>query len=81
MNSDADLVSPELINGFKRILDLIQDASVIAIAGHTSPDGDALGSVLGLGCALRAHFPLKRIGGDAGRSCGGPRSVSVPLTL
>lgn len=61
MNSDADLVSPELINGFKRILDLIQDASVIAIAGHTSPDGDALGSVLGLGCALRAHFPLKRI--------------------
>ena len=61
MTSSAELVSPELVSDFRRILDLIGDASSIAISGHTSPDGDALGSVLGLGMALRSHFPLKSI--------------------
>ena len=42
-------------------LELINDADTIAISGHTNPDGDALGSVLGLGIALRRHFPLKKV--------------------
>ena len=61
MTSMSELVSPGLIRDFRLILDAVVDASVIAISGHTSPDGDALGSVLGLGLALRAHFPLKRV--------------------
>lgn len=61
MTSTSGLVSPGLIRDFRLILDAVVDASVIAISGHTSPDGDALGSVLGLGLALRAHFPLKRV--------------------
>ena len=40
---------------------LINNADTIAISGHTNPDGDALGSVLGLGLALRRHYPLKRV--------------------
>ena len=42
-------------------IELINSADVIAISGHTNPDGDALGSVLGLGLALRRHYPLKRV--------------------
>lgn len=44
-----------------QILELIEDAQTIAISGHTSPDGDALGSGLGLGLALRRAYPEKRI--------------------
>ena len=40
---------------------LINEADTIAVSGHTNPDGDALGSVLGLGLALRRHYPLKRV--------------------
>ena len=40
---------------------LVNEADTIAISGHTNPDGDALGSVLGLGLALRRHYPLKRV--------------------
>lgn len=36
-------------------------ARTIAISGHTNPDGDALGSVLGLGASIRAQFPDKRV--------------------
>ncbi len=43
------------------IFEAIDAAGTIAISGHTSPDGDALGSTLGLGLALRARFPQKRI--------------------
>ena len=43
------------------IFEAIDAAETIAISGHTSPDGDALGSTLGLGLALRARFPQKRI--------------------
>lgn len=46
---------------FWSILEAIEDASTIAISGHTAPDGDALGSTLGLGLALRERFPKKRI--------------------
>ena len=43
------------------VIELINGADTIAISGHTNPDGDALGSVLGLGLALRRHYPLKRV--------------------
>ena len=37
----------------------IQDAQTIALACHINPDGDALGSLLGMGLALREKFPTK----------------------
>ena len=43
------------------IFEAIESAETIAISGHTSPDGDALGSTLGLGLALRGRFPRKKI--------------------
>lgn len=43
------------------VIDCIVGAQSIAISGHTNPDGDALGSGLGLGLALKAAFPCKRI--------------------
>lgn len=44
-------------DGFARIARLIEDASTIAICAHTSPDGDALGSVLGLMHIIRNRWP------------------------
>ncbi|HEY3332288.1 MAG TPA: bifunctional oligoribonuclease/PAP phosphatase NrnA [Capsulimonadaceae bacterium] len=39
----------------------IRDAKSIAIACHVNPDGDALGSLLGLGLAIEAGFPDKSV--------------------
>jgi len=39
----------------------IRSASRIAIACHVHPDGDALGSMLGLGLAIEAGFPDKQV--------------------
>ncbi|MBY4797949.1 bifunctional oligoribonuclease/PAP phosphatase NrnA [Collinsella sp. AGMB00827] len=39
----------------------IAQARTIAISGHTNPDGDALGSCLGLGLSLRGRYPEKDI--------------------
>ena len=61
MTNSADLVSCESADIQRRILELIEGASSIAISGHTSPDGDALGSVLGLGLSLMKAFPDKDI--------------------
>ena len=61
MTNSADLVSCESADIKRRILELIEGASSIAISGHTSPDGDALGSVLGLGLSLMKAFPDKDI--------------------
>ena len=41
------------------VIDFVEGARTIAISGHTNPDGDALGSVLGLGASIRAQFPDK----------------------
>ena len=46
---------------WRQILALIEEADTIAISGHTGPDGDALGSGLGLGLALRHRYPNKDI--------------------
>ena len=58
MGSCLRLTTPQ---AWEPVLNLIREARSIAISGHTNPDGDALGSVLGLGRALSEHFPLKRI--------------------
>lgn len=50
-----------MTNLWDSAIELINNADTIAISGHTNPDGDALGSVLGLGLALRRHYPLKRV--------------------
>ena len=42
------------------VLTLIEGARTIAISGHTNPDGDALGSELALGLALRQARPDAR---------------------
>lgn len=46
---------------WESVIDYIEDARTIAISGHTNPDGDALGSVLGLFLSLCQQFPSKRI--------------------
>ena len=61
MTNSADLALCESADIKRRILELIEGASSIAISGHTSPDGDALGSVLGLGLSLMKVFPDKDI--------------------
>lgn len=61
MSNSADLASCESADIQRRILELIEGASSIAISGHTSPDGDALGSVLGLGLSLMKFYPHKDI--------------------
>lgn len=46
---------------FGRILELIEDASSIALCAHTNPDGDALGSVLAMELLVRQLWPEKRV--------------------
>lgn len=50
--------TPDMWEG---IIDCIEEARSIAVSGHTNPDGDALGSVLGLAHSIRAQFPEKRV--------------------
>lgn len=47
-----------------RAVELIDDADSIAIACHLSPDGDALGSVLALGLALKDRGIPLQVGWD-----------------
>lgn len=46
---------------FAALKELVEKSQTIAICGHTSPDGDALGSALGLALGLRSLFPDKHI--------------------
>ena len=48
-----------------RAVGLLREAPAVALACHVGPDGDALGSMLGLGAALRA------LGKDVVASWGG----------
>lgn len=59
--ADAEQTSCAYADTFWSIFDCIERSEHIAISGHTSPDGDALGSTLGLGLALRERFPRKKI--------------------
>ncbi len=46
---------------FKQILDLIEKYDKIIIHRHTNPDGDALGSQIGLKHILKENYPEKRV--------------------
>ena len=46
---------------FKTIIDIIHKYDTIILHRHTNPDGDALGSQLGLKHILKANFPQKQI--------------------
>jgi phosphoesterase RecJ-like protein len=48
-------VDTEVEEGLARAARAISSASVVALACHVNPDGDALGSMLGLFHVLRAH--------------------------
>jgi len=55
---------------FEQILKAITDHEVIIIHRHTNPDGDALGSQIGLKHIILANFPGKNVytvGDEAGR--------------
>lgn len=55
---------------FEQVLKAITDHEVIIIHRHTNPDGDALGSQIGLKHIILANFPGKTVytvGDDAGR--------------
>lgn len=59
--TDIESCQRALADTYWSIFELIERSQNIAICGHTSPDGDALGSVLGLGLALRERFSQKKI--------------------
>lgn len=46
---------------FEKILQAIKDYSTIIIHRHTSPDGDAMGSQIGLKAILQENFPEKEV--------------------
>lgn len=49
------------LRGFDRICSLIDGAETIVLCAHTRPDGDAIGSVLGLAGALAQVWPEKDV--------------------
>ncbi len=55
------VVSSEQTQRFEEIAQLIEHSQLIAICAHTSPDGDALGSALGLRMAIEARWENKRV--------------------
>ena len=55
---------------YKRALKLIQKYDTIIIHRHAHPDGDAIGSQVGLAETIKANFPTKKVfivGDDPGR--------------
>ena len=55
---------------FEKVLNTIKDYQVIIIHRHTNPDGDALGSQIGMKHIILANFPDKTVytvGDEAGR--------------
>lgn len=48
-------------SAFAKIASLIEEAQTIAVCAHTSPDGDALGSGLGLAHIIREMWPEKEV--------------------
>ena len=47
---------------FEQVLQTIKQYDTIIIHRHSSPDGDALGSQIGLKYILQENFPNKKIG-------------------
>ena len=55
---------------YEQVLNAIREHQVIIIHRHTNPDGDALGSQIGLKHIIKANFPEKTVyivGDEAGR--------------
>ena len=46
---------------YTEILERIEKYDSIVIFGHTNPDGDCFGSQMALRCALKLHYPHKKI--------------------
>ena len=46
---------------FEKFLDLIKTYDKIIIHRHSNPDGDALGSQIGLWALIRNNFPEKKV--------------------
>ena len=46
---------------FQKALELIKKYDVIVIHRHTNPDGDALGSQIGLKALIQENFPDKTV--------------------
>lgn len=61
MHSDSGMDSFGFAQEFDRIAELIAQSHTIAVSGHTSPDGDALGSALAMGLAIRLRHPEKDV--------------------
>ena len=55
--------NPEQEARFAEIARLIEKSSTIAICAHTNPDGDALGSTLGLARVIGMRWPEKSVCG------------------
>lgn len=47
--------------GFEAIAALMEDAQTICVCAHLNPDGDALGSVLGLAGVIEGRWPAKTV--------------------
>ena len=54
-------IIPEQDDAFDRISALIEQSQEIAICAHTSPDGDAIGSQLGVAMIINAKWPQKHV--------------------
>ena len=64
------ITAKEVLPMFEQVLNAITDHEVIIIHRHTNPDGDALGSQIGLKHIILANFPGKTVytvGDEAGR--------------
>ena len=64
------ITAKEVLPMFEQVLKAIADHEVIIIHRHTNPDGDALGSQIGLKHIILANFPGKTVytvGDEAGR--------------
>ena len=58
---ESDSEWDKQLAGFDAIRELLDGAHTIAICGHTSPDGDALGSVLGLMEIIESVWPEAQV--------------------
>lgn len=64
MNSGSALsISEEQRAIFDRIAALVDEAQTVVVCAHTNPDGDALGSTLGLVDLIRRQWPGKEVTG------------------
>lgn len=61
MSCAYDAAMKESRKAFDEMIEHIDRASSIVICAHTDPDGDALGSGLGLAQVIRNHWPEKQV--------------------